>query len=73
MERRVLGMPRGPSAGITTIRYTGPEVPRDISFVCGHGAGIGDPLIECEEKKSRWLQALAMIGVNGRAHEGQES
>ena len=72
MERRVLGMPRGPSAGITTIRYTEPEVPRDISFVCEHGrkslvlsARIGDPLIECEEKKNRWLQALAM--------EGQES
>jgi hypothetical protein len=29
MERRVLSMPRGPSAGITTIRYTELEVPRE--------------------------------------------
>jgi hypothetical protein len=33
MERRVLSMPRGPSAGITTIRYTALEVPRETISV----------------------------------------
>jgi hypothetical protein len=33
MERRVLGMPTGLSAGITTIRNTEPEVPRERRVV----------------------------------------
>jgi hypothetical protein len=88
MERRVLSMPRGPSAGITTIRCTEPELPRERSFVfsdsqskfrkkekpeSGLIARIGEPLFEREEKQSRWLQPLPMIGVKGRAKEGQES
>jgi hypothetical protein len=31
-------MPRGPSAGITTIRVSEPELPRERSFVFGHGS-----------------------------------
>jgi hypothetical protein len=96
MERRVLSMPRGPSAGITTIRCTELELPRERSFVFGHGskslvfsdsqskfrkkekpecgiARIGEPLFEREEKQSRWLQPLPMVGVKGPAKEGQES
>ena len=38
-ERRVLSMPRGPSAGITIIRYTEPEVPREESSVSKRAEG----------------------------------
>lgn len=47
MERRVLCMPRGPSAGITTIRYTELEVPRETISVSRRAESVR---VEAESK-----------------------
>ena len=47
MERRVLSMPRGPSAGITTIRYTELQVPRETISVSRRAESVR---VEAESK-----------------------
>jgi hypothetical protein len=47
MKRRVLSMPRGPSAGITTIRYTELEVPRETISVSRRAESVR---VEAESK-----------------------
>ena len=47
MKRTVLSMPRGPSAGITTIRYTELEVPRETISVSRRAESVR---VEAESK-----------------------
>jgi hypothetical protein len=47
MERRVLSMPSGPSAGITTIRYTELGVPRETISVSRRAESVR---VEAESK-----------------------
>jgi hypothetical protein len=47
MKRKVLSMPRGPSAGMTTIRYTEVEVPREMISVSRRAESVR---VEAESK-----------------------